>query len=47
LNSAHFTLQCSLVIYLVQNFLIDDFRLILILKNVVKCAGHGCSSEPY
>jgi len=35
LNSAFFISQCSLVIYIVQNFLIDDI-LILIIKNVVK-----------
>jgi len=44
LNSAHFILQCSVVIYVVQNFLIDDFHLILILKNVIKRASYECPS---
>jgi len=47
LNSALFISQCSLVIYVVQNFLIDDIHLILIiLKNVVTShTGHRGSQR--
>jgi len=45
LYSAFFISQCFLVVYVVQNFLIDDTHLILsILNNVVMPrAGHGWS----
>jgi len=56
LNSAHFISQCSLVIYVVQIFLIDDIHLsIFSLKNVITLiidhltektsAGHSPANE--